>query len=147
MVDRYRYFIFIGWIVAIIATIGSLYYSLIAGFYPCRLCWYQRILMYPLVLILGYSFVTNQPKIYKLILVFGILGLSISIYHSFLQITSSDTCTFVGCGNIQFKFLGILTIPNQAGLGFILIILSMIAIWFQLSQTSTSDEIEDKVRQ
>ena len=41
-----------GWlafIIALAATLGSLYYSEIAGFIPCRLCWYQRILMYPLV--------------------------------------------------------------------------------------------------
>ncbi len=133
MVDKYRFFIFIGWIAAIVATIGSLYYSLIAGFYPCRLCWYQRILMYPLVLVLGYSFITNQPKMYKLVLIFTILGLSISIYHSYIQITPSSTCAFIGCGTIQFKFLGVLTIPNQAGLGFILILLSMIAAWYQAS--------------
>lgn len=133
MEDRYRYFILFGWIVAIIATIGSLYYSLIAGFYPCRLCWYQRILMYPLVLVLGYSFIINQPKMYRLVLIFTILGLGISIYHSYLQITPSSTCAFIGCGTIQFRFLGILTIPNQAALAFSLILISMVAVWYKIS--------------
>ena len=43
----------LAWIVAIVTTLGSLYYSEHAGFVPCELCWYQRILMYPLVIVLG----------------------------------------------------------------------------------------------
>src|SRR5205823_14618617 len=45
--------VLVAWIVAIVTTLGSLYYSEHAGFVPCELCWYQRILMYPLVIVLG----------------------------------------------------------------------------------------------
>ena len=50
------------WLVATLATAGSLYFSEVAGFAPCTLCWYQRIAMYPLVVILGAAIVKRQGR-------------------------------------------------------------------------------------
>ena len=45
--------LYLAWVVALIATLGSLYFSEVRGFVPCVLCWFQRIAMYPLVIVLG----------------------------------------------------------------------------------------------
>ncbi|WP_424949328.1 disulfide bond formation protein B [Deinococcus sp.] len=45
--------LYLAWVVALVATLGSLYFSEVRGFVPCVLCWFQRICMYPLVLVLG----------------------------------------------------------------------------------------------
>lgn len=58
-----------GAIIALIAMIGSLYASEGLGFYPCELCWYQRIFMYPLVIILGIAALDYHAQIYRTALV------------------------------------------------------------------------------
>ena len=45
--------LYLAWVVALFATLGSLYFSEVRGFVPCVLCWFQRIMMYPLVVVLG----------------------------------------------------------------------------------------------
>ena len=67
------------------ATLGSLYFSEIRGFIPCELCWYQRILMYPLALILGISTFQNDSSAKKFVLPMAIIGWFISFYHYLLQ--------------------------------------------------------------
>ena len=56
-------FLYIAWLVSTVATLGSLYFSEIRGFVPCELCWYQRILMYPLALILGIGTFQNDIQL------------------------------------------------------------------------------------
>ena len=53
--------VLLAWIVATVTTLGSLYYSEHAGFVPCELCWYQRIVMYPLVIVLGVALAATRP--------------------------------------------------------------------------------------
>ena len=52
----------LAWIVATVTTLGSLYYSEHAGFVPCELCWYQRIVMYPLVIVLGVAWLRRDRR-------------------------------------------------------------------------------------
>ena len=73
------------WITSIIAMVGSLFFSERMGFIPCTLCWYQRILMYPLVIFLGIAFYRNDREIYKYILPMSIIGIVVSSYHYALQ--------------------------------------------------------------
>lgn len=73
------------WILSIIATAGSLYFSEILHYVPCTFCWYQRILMYPLVILLGRAFYEQDLKIYRYILPLSILGMAVSGYHYSLQ--------------------------------------------------------------
>src|SRR6185436_21069131 len=69
------------WIVATVTTLGSLYYSEHAGFVPCELCWYQRILMYPLVLVLGVAVLRRDRAVWMTALAFVVLGAPVSLYH------------------------------------------------------------------
>ena len=71
--------------ISLIATFGSLYFSEVRGYEPCTLCWYQRILMYPIVLITGVALFQKNAKIALTTAVFSIVGGSISLYHYGIQ--------------------------------------------------------------
>lgn len=117
-----------GTLVATVATIGSLYFSEVLGLIPCELCWYQRILMYPLTLILGMAALENRPGVYRTALPLSVLGAIIAAYHSWLQVSgSSGTCSIgVGCATVQYRALG-LTVPNLSLIAFVLISSSLFA--------------------
>lgn len=65
-------------IVALIATLGSLFFSEIMLWEPCRLCWYQRILMYPLVILLGIAVLKKDRRIKRYVIPMSVIGLIIS---------------------------------------------------------------------
>ncbi|MEZ5171214.1 MAG: disulfide bond formation protein B [Acidimicrobiia bacterium] len=71
--------------VVCVATFGSLYYSLVVGFTPCELCWYQRILMYPLVVILGVSWWRRDTGVWFLAAPFVALGAGVATFHLLLE--------------------------------------------------------------
>ena len=111
-------------LIAVGATTGSLYFSEIAGLTPCELCWYQRILMYPLVVILGVAAYEDHTAVWKTGLPFSSLGVVIAAYHSYIQIAPEATATCGvsgGCGSILWRGFGIFTIPRLSLLAFVLI--------------------------
>ncbi|MGE7667864.1 disulfide oxidoreductase [Ureibacillus composti] len=121
------------WIVSIIAMTGSLFFSEKMGFIPCTLCWYQRILMYPLVIFLGIAFYRNDRDIYKYILPISVIGMVISGYHYALQKIPSlhelSTCTNgVPCSGQYINWLGFITIPFLAFIAFTFITVMMILL-------------------
>ena len=108
-------------VVAVVATAGSLYLSLGLGLVPCDLCWYQRILMYPLVVVLGVAAWEDRVAVWRTAALLAVPGAGIATYHSYLQRTTT-TCTFSGpCASIQYT-VGPLTIPNLALLAFVLVL-------------------------
>lgn len=121
------------WSVALTATIGSLYFSEIRGYEPCELCWYQRILMYPLVIILGVAYAQKNAKIALTSLIFSVIGGCISAYHysiqklSFMQ-ESAPACGRVPCTGEYINYLGFITIPFLALIAFVLIAISSVLI-------------------
>ncbi len=123
-------------LIALIATSGSLYYSEVAGYIPCRLCWFQRIFMYPLVIIIGLALLQHK-KAANFILGLSIPGLLIAAYHTCIQWAAlavpgvSDACSATGasCVSSEFMTFGFISIPFLAMSAFLLII--MLA-WAQL---------------
>jgi disulfide bond formation protein DsbB len=75
----------VGFAIALVATAGSLYYSEIAGFVPCPLCWYQRIAMYPLVVILGIGWLRRDATAAWYALPLAGVGACISAYHVLVE--------------------------------------------------------------
>lgn len=75
------YGLYLAWIIAIIATGGSLYFSEVKFFVPCALCWYQRILMYPFVITLAIASFSQDKGIIKYALPISILGSFVATYH------------------------------------------------------------------
>ena len=115
--------------VSLIATLGSLYFSEVRGYVPCTLCWYQRILMYPIVLISGVALFQKNARIALTTAVFAIVGGSISLYHygiqklSFLSETA-PSCGDVSCTGQYINYLGFITIPFLALVAFLLILIT-----------------------
>lgn len=124
----------LAWITSIIAMGGSLFFSEQMGFIPCTLCWYQRILMYPLVILLGIAFYKSDKEIYKYILPLSIIGMAMSSYHYALQkipaMQEFHTCTSsVPCSGQYINWFGFVTIPFLALIAFTIITISMIVLW------------------
>lgn len=115
----------IGTLIALVATAGSLYFSEILGLIPCELCWYQRILMYPLTVVLGVAALENRLRVYRTALPLSVLGTGVAAYHSYVQVAGdSAVCSVGGCGAIQYQVLG-LSIPNLSLIAFVLISLAL----------------------
>lgn len=74
--------LYLAWVVAIVATLGSLYFSEIKEFRPCILCWYQRIAMYPLALILGMAAFRSDFGIRRYALSLAVIGWLIALYQN-----------------------------------------------------------------
>ncbi|MFJ7935470.1 disulfide oxidoreductase [Sporosarcina sp. NPDC096371] len=121
------------WTVSLVATLGSLYFSEVRGYEPCTLCWYQRILMYPIVLISGVALFQKNARIALTTAVFAVIGGSISLYHygiqklSFLS-DSAPSCGNVSCTGQYINYLGFITIPFLALVAFVLIFITSILI-------------------
>jgi disulfide bond formation protein DsbB len=118
--------VLLAWIVATVTTLGSLYYSEHAGFVPCELCWYQRILMYPLVIVLGVAWIRRDAKVWMTALVFVVLGAPLSLYHWLVErvpaFAESSSCSVsVPCTAPWFEKLGFVTLAWMAMSSFLLI--------------------------
>ena len=81
--------LYLAWVVALVAVLGSLYYGEILRVEPCRLCWYQRVGMFPLALLLGVATFKNDPKIALYCLPLICFGGLFAGYHSLMQIFPS----------------------------------------------------------
>tara|TARA_B100001093_G_C26509063_1_gene876717 strand:+ start:160 stop:708 length:549 start_codon:yes stop_codon:yes gene_type:complete len=119
------YHILLAWTIASLASIGSLFYSEISGFVPCTYCWYERIAMYPLVLILGVGIYLKSKDSWLYALPLSIIGLLITIYHYQLQMfpnqNSLSCSTEVSCTGTWIKEFGFVTMPFMALSTFFLI--------------------------
>jgi disulfide bond formation protein DsbB len=118
--------LYLAWLVATVATAGSLFFSEVMKLPPCVLCWYQRIGMYPLVWILAVAIVKKSHETKLLSLPFAYAGLVVSIYHNLLYyklIPESITpCTSgVSCTSRQIEWFGFLTIPLMSLFAFLLV--------------------------
>jgi disulfide bond formation protein DsbB len=116
----------LAFVVAAISMAGSLYFSEVAHFTPCRLCWYQRICMYPLALLLGVAAWRREYNIRIYGALLAAIGVVISSYHVLVEhypSLESNVCDPTNpCTLIWVKRLGYLTIPTMALSGFALIL-------------------------
>ncbi len=107
--------------VAIAATLGSLYFSEIADFVPCKLCWYQRIAMYPMALVLPIAAIRRDRDIFVYARALAIAGLLIAAYHVWIQWFPGDSnlCEFNNpCSATWVEAFGVVTIPQMAFIAF-----------------------------
>lgn len=119
------------WIITLTATVGSLFFSEVMQLPPCVLCWYQRIAMYPLVLIVGAGIVMRDPRMKYYALPICLSGLAIAVYHNLLYygiIPNSITpCTQgISCTTAQIEWLGFITIPLMSLAAFVGIALCLL---------------------
>ncbi len=123
--------LYIAWKIALLGMLGSLYFQYILHFAPCVLCWYQRIAMYPLVIILGVGILKKDNSFLWSAMPLGIIGLLTAIYQNLLYYNiipeSAAPCTFgVSCTTRYINWLGFLDVPQLSLLAFAAIIVLLI---------------------
>ncbi len=132
--DSRENILFFAWAASVLAMFGSLYFSEIRKYEPCELCWYQRILMYPMVLLLGIAIVKKDYHISLYSLWLSGIGILISSYHYSLQKISfmadaAPACGRIPCTGQYINWLGFITIPFLALTAFaIIFICSLILV-------------------
>lgn len=136
--------VYLAWFQVLVATLGSLYFSEVMKLPPCTLCWYQRILMYPLVYIMAVAIVSRDSKLKVYCLPFSILGLSIATYHNLLYYNiipeSLAPCTSgISCTTRQLQWLGFITIPLLSLVAFTITTLALL-----LYKKDDTDESTEK---
>jgi disulfide bond formation protein DsbB len=122
------YELWAAFLVAAIATGGSLFFSEVAGYVPCELCWFQRICMYPLSLLLLFLAFHGDYRATRYLLPFPVIGGGVSVYHLFVEngVVKQTTACLVsapgGCATKWINEFGYMTIPTLALTGFVLLI-------------------------
>jgi disulfide bond formation protein DsbB len=130
--DRVRqwlwgYELWAAFVVASIATGGSLFLSEVAGFVPCEMCWYQRICMYPLSLLTLFAAYHADYRFARYLLPFPVIGAGVSIYHLLIEnhvvATPAQCKVGAGCTVKWINYFGYMTIPTLALTAFALLII------------------------
>lgn len=135
-----NYALYAAWIVSVVATLGSLYFSQIRGFVPCELCWIQRIFMYPLSIILGIAAFYNEVLLKKYVLPLSLIGGLISLYHYLIQkvpgFAEVKPCVQGVPCNVQYiNWFDFVTIPFLALTAFTLISICMVLLHLNTRKT------------
>lgn len=120
--------------IALMAMVGSLYFSEVLKFLPCLLCWYLRIATYPLVVTIGYAiYKKNRDLVMPSIILTG-AGLLVSIYHNllyykFLPEAAAPCTAGVSCTSRYIHSLGFIDIPFLGLVGVVSILILLIIHW------------------
>lgn len=115
---------YLAWFIALVATVGSLFFSEVMELPPCLLCWYQRIAMYPLVLIIGSGIIIRDSRMKYYALPVCLAGLAVSAYHNLLYYgiipeSMAPCIQGISCTSRQIEWLGFITIPLMALAAFV----------------------------
>ncbi len=120
----------LAFLVVLGATAGSLFYSEVAGYEPCKLCWFQRIFLFPQVIILGLALLGKASEVRSIVVALSAIGALFAVYHNLLQfgLVSGGWCasTAVSCAQRFVLAFGYVTIPVMSLTVFLLIIALMI---------------------
>ncbi len=125
--------LFLCWLIASVATLGSLFFSDVMGFAPCVLCWYQRIFIYPLVLIFGVGLFAFDAAVVKYSLPLAVAGWIVALYHTLLYAgfipKSIQPCSEgVPCTEKYIELFGFLSIPLMSLLAFTAVIALLVIL-------------------
>jgi len=125
--------LFLCWLLASVSTLGSLFFSNVMEFAPCVLCWYQRIFLFPLVIILAVGLFPFDKSVVKYALPLAIAGWLTALYHTLLYAgiipESIQPCSQgVSCTEEYIDLFGFMTIPMLSLLSFSIIIALLIIL-------------------
>jgi len=123
--------IFSAWLIAAVSTLGSLFFSEVMELIPCELCWYQRIFLFPLAIILLIGLFPLDKKVVNYALPLAIIGLLFTVYHSLLFFgvipENLQPCSQgVSCTDDNMELFGFLPIPLLALMAFLMIIILLV---------------------
>ena len=120
------------WLIALVSTLGALFFSGVMGLEPCVLCWYQRIAMFPLVLILGLGVFSQDTRSVKYALPLAALGWLVALYHcllygGFIPQGLQPCGKGNSCAAQKLELVGFITIPLLSLLAFTCIVVLLLA--------------------
>jgi disulfide bond formation protein DsbB len=124
--------LYAAWLTALAATLGSLFFGEVMQLPPCSLCWYQRIFMFPLALLLPVGIVLRDPRVVWYCLPLVAIGLAIAVYHNLVDYgvipERLTPCTQgVSCATRPIEWFGFVTIPALALAAFAAIGICLLA--------------------
>lgn len=130
-------------IVALAATLGSLYFGEVLKYPPCTLCWYQRICMYPLVFLFAAAIWSEDRNFLKYTMPLSVVGLGIASYHvllyyGFIAESLAPCAQGVSCTSKQIELFGFLTIPLLSLISFTLI--NAVSIFYLLCSENKNEK-------
>ena len=125
--------LFVAWLIACVSTLGSLFFSYVMDFAPCVLCWYQRIFLFPLVVILARGLFPLDLHATKYALPLVVIGWFLAAYHSLLYAewipADMQPCTQgIPCTEVYIKLFGFLSIPHLSLIAFTALLTILIAL-------------------
>ena len=131
--------LFLCWLLVSVSALGSLFFSYVMEFAPCVLCWYQRIFLFPLVLILAIGLFPFDKKVVKYALPLAIAGWLTAVYHNLLYAgiipESIQPCSQgVSCTEEYIDLFGFLSIPMLSLLSFSTIVTLLITLYRRTSK-------------
>ena len=131
--------LFFCWLLVSVSVMGSLFFSYVMEFAPCVLCWYQRIFLFPLVLILAIGLFPFDKKVVKYALPLAIAGWLTAVYHNLLYAgfipKSIQPCSQgVSCTEEYINLFGLLSIPMLSLLSFSTIVTLLIILYRRTSK-------------
>lgn len=140
--DKDFILLFTSWLVATVATLGSLFFSEVMGFIPCSLCWYQRIFMYPICIALIPALLKIDRNVFFYLYPMVILGLGTAFFHNLLSwgIISEELSPCVSgipCSARYIEWGGFVTIPFLSLMAFIIL---LIIFTFSLKQRTHNEQ-------
>jgi len=114
---------FTAWLVAAVSVAGALFFSEVMALPPCVLCWYQRIFMFPLAILLPLGLFPLDARVVRYTLPLALAGTAVAVYHMLLVLRvipeSAAPCSRgVPCGEVQIEWLGFVTIPLLSAIAF-----------------------------
>lgn len=126
--DRHWLWVFLAWLVALFSTLGALFLGEVMGVLPCVLCWYQRIAMFPLVVILALGLLPFDARCVRYALPLAVAGWAIALYHSLLYwgVVPKDLVPCgegTSCTDVKAELYGFISVPLLSLIAFSLIVI------------------------
>ncbi|MBM3275949.1 MAG: disulfide bond formation protein B [Candidatus Sericytochromatia bacterium] len=117
-------FAYAAWLIALVASLGSLFFGEVMKLPPCSLCWYQRICLFPLTVVIAVAIALRDENLFVYAVPLVIAGLGLAVYHNLIYYgvvsEALSPCTQgVPCNSRQIEWLGFITIPMLALFGFL----------------------------
>jgi disulfide bond formation protein DsbB len=122
------------WLQALVGMLGSLFFSEIWQLPPCVLCWYQRVCLYPLVVLMPIMIMRKERKLWQYVLPLSSIGLAIAVFHNLLYYkilpeAAAPCQAGISCTTKYFEWFGFITIPSMALAAFTIITILM--VWYR----------------
>jgi disulfide bond formation protein DsbB len=127
------------WLVACVSTLGALFFSEVMQLPPCTLCWYQRIFIFPLVLVLPMGLFPFDRRVVRYALPLLVVGGFVSLFqlllvHGVIPESIQPCRQGVSCREVQIEWLGFVSIPLLSFLAFLAMSALLIAAHFRSSR-------------